>query len=119
MNTILSWGKEYIWNDQDFLEMLKFLIFLLRLCIPDAQITGLWWGGYLIAGGLLFVAALPFLLFPRIVATKSVEEEEPSSTTSDESSSITESKQDALNSGAYGQSIKDIPRSIWRLITYE
>lgn len=68
----------------------------------------------MIAGGLLFVAALPFLTFPRIVASSKVEEEPAL-----EDSSITDSKQEALDSGAYGQSIKDIPRSIWRLITYE
>lgn len=62
------------------------------------------------------LAALPFLTFPRIARRNKNEEETPSSPALEESP-ISGSKQEALDSAAYGQSIKDIPRSIWRLIT--
>ncbi|OXA64695.1 Solute carrier organic anion transporter family member 5A1 [Folsomia candida] len=87
-----------------------------HLTNPDARFIGLWWGGFVIAGGLLLLAALPFLTFPRIARRNKNEEETPSSPALEESP-ISGSKQEALDSAAYGQSIKDIPRSIWRLIT--
>ncbi len=84
----------------------------------DSKFIGLWWGGFAASAVLLFIAAVPFLTFPRIESRKKEDEEEPSSNPALEDSSISDSKQEALDSAAYGQSIKDIPRSIWRLITY-
>ncbi|CAL8101280.1 unnamed protein product [Orchesella dallaii] len=105
---------------------------------PDGQPIGVWWGGYLIAGVLLFVACLPFLTFPRISKLKSKEESEQKDV---ENSSIAElppqmHQQDSLEEEPedededgsivraedappeeYGQSLKTLPQSIWRLIT--
>lgn len=63
------------------------------------------------------MAALPFLTFPRIAA-RSKESDENSDSTAEESS-ITDSKEEETleSAAAYGQSIKDIPQSIWRLLT--
>lgn len=75
------------------------------------------------AGGLLFVTSLPFLTLPRLV------KREPQRTSKEvdlcvasdptpERASISEVKvSEVQDTSAYGQSIRDIPRSIWRLIT--
>ncbi|ODM99427.1 Solute carrier organic anion transporter family member 1C1 [Orchesella cincta] len=105
---------------------------------PDGQPIGVWWGGYLIAGVLLFVACIPFLTFPRISKLKSKEESEEKDV---EDTSIAElppqmHQQDSLEEEPeddeedgnivrsedappeeYGQSLKTLPQSIWRLIT--
>ena len=95
--------------------------------ISDAQAVGMWWGGFLIAGILLFVACLPFFSFPRLMASSKtvavVDVSERKETqyvieeSTVESSSVTQLSRAESNQD-YGQSLKDIPRSIWRLITY-
>lgn len=108
---------------------------------PDGSSIGMWWGGYLIAGVLLFIACLPFLTFPRISNNKenTEDDEEEEKEVVVDTNSITDITQpnslreedveiDLGDGGrveepppeqspGYGQSIKDIPRSIWRLIT--
>lgn len=124
---------------------------------PDGKFLGMWWGGYLIAGGLLFFACLPFLTFPRISNNKErleeeeedeVEEKECQVVVPMDNNSIAErhhqrhdsfreendAEVEAATAGdgdvavrkdndeeqgpqQYGQSLKDIPKSIWRLIT--
>ena len=76
---------------------------------------GLWWGGFLIVGGLLFVACIPFLAFPKFLRqTTSKEAQFEVEETPAEVSTSTETEDDVQ----YGQSVRDIPRSMWRLITY-
>ncbi|KAL9692303.1 hypothetical protein quinque_000192, partial [Culex quinquefasciatus] len=61
----------------------------------DRRWVGMWWGGFLVCGILLILVAIPFFSFPK---------KEPQGAKTNEDS-------------GYGKDIKDIPLSMWRLVS--
>lgn len=113
-------------------------IFVL-LDAADSRWVGMWWGGFLLCGLLLIIVAFPFFLFPKVLThekkklkkldpiqiskpnvpvapnnSNSLHRQQPQSQNSQEKSQPT-SKQN-LDTG-YGKDIKDIPLSMWRLVS--
>ncbi|XP_034253759.1 solute carrier organic anion transporter family member 5A1, partial [Thrips palmi] len=92
----------------------------------DHRWVGMWWGGFLLCGLLLILVAIPFFSFP-----KTLTREKEKIRLVEKSLPHTETKpkpQKSLADGAangcpengdsgYGKDIKDIPRSMWRLVT--
>ncbi|KAJ1532353.1 hypothetical protein ONE63_000956 [Megalurothrips usitatus] len=92
----------------------------------DHRWVGMWWGGFLLCGLLLILVAIPFFSFP-----KTLTREKEKIRLVEKSLPHTESKpkpQKPLGDGppngspengdsGYGKDIKDIPRSMWRLVT--
>ncbi|KAG4071905.1 hypothetical protein HA402_006066 [Bradysia odoriphaga] len=98
----------------------------------DRRWVGMWWGGFLLCGLLLIIVAIPFFLFPKVlthekkklkkldhickpaVASNSNSlPRQPSQETAQLQKSTSKKN---LDSG-YGKDIKDIPLSMWRLVS--
>lgn len=106
----------------------------------------MWWGGFLICGVLLIVVAIPFFSFPKVLTyerkklrklelinnttstvptgnTRSGSLQPPSAATALSASSSShlqppsEKPKPREPDSGYGQDIKDIPRSMWRLLS--
>lgn len=112
----------------------------------DRRWVGMWWGGFLVCGILLIIVAIPFFSFPKVLTYEKKKlrriEQQSKPMSSHNSSSLqrqatsiplqTNSQQQlaqqqsqkekaeayvpAPDSG-YGKDIKDIPRSMWRLVS--
>ncbi|CRK86366.1 CLUMA_CG000192, isoform A [Clunio marinus] len=101
----------------------------------DRRWVGMWWGGFLLCGLLLIIVAIPFFSFPKVLTheKKKIRLAEqyrqqvviPSYNSSNSLPRQSQTKQQSsagnLNSSnkdsGYGKDIKDIPLSMWRLIT--
>jgi len=64
-------------------------------------------------GVLLFLTCIPFLSFPKFLKQTSSKEAQFEVEETPAESSRTEAEDEIQ----YGQSVRDIPRSMWRLIT--
>lgn len=98
----------------------------------DRRWVGMWWGGFLLCGLLLIIVAIPFFLFPKVLTheKKKLKKLEPICkpiTTNNSNSLSRQQSQEKvhpprsnskknLDSG-YGKDIKDIPLSMWRLVS--
>lgn len=89
----------------------------------DSRWVGMWWGGFLLGGILLILVSIPFFSFPKVLTHEKEKirlMEKAAASTSNASGSNTLPKSvtgDKTNDSGYGKDIKDIPRSMWRLIT--
>uniref|UniRef100_A0A0A9W4U2 Solute carrier organic anion transporter family member n=1 Tax=Lygus hesperus TaxID=30085 RepID=A0A0A9W4U2_LYGHE len=86
----------------------------------DRSWVGMWWGGFLICGLLLIIVAIPFFSFPKTLTRekekirlmeKSAAAAAPKPV-GDQPPVVVVEKKDS----AYGKDVKDIPRSMWRLV---
>lgn len=98
----------------------------------DRRWVGMWWGGFLLCGLLLIIVAIPFFLFPKVLTheKKKLKKLEPACKPVAPNNSNSLSRQQSqekvhppkststknLDSG-YGKDIKDIPLSMWRLVS--
>lgn len=82
--------------------------------------VGAWWGGFLIIGILLLLVAIPFFAFPKSLKREKrkviLEESLLNLQKGGNVDVVTYSVTEAHQNFAYGQRVKDIPRSIWRLL---
>ncbi|KAK0163264.1 hypothetical protein PV327_006965 [Microctonus hyperodae] len=82
--------------------------------------VGMWWGGFLLCGLLLIFVAIPFFSFPKTLQHEKEKIkiiEKNKSVTAKEKEANKEVKQDLQNGDSgYGKDVKDIPRSMWRLV---
>ncbi|XP_069678544.1 solute carrier organic anion transporter family member 3A1 [Periplaneta americana] len=86
----------------------------------DRRWVGMWWGGFLLCGFLLILVAIPFFAFPktlqrekekiRLMEKSRPEQVRPTKSTDNAAA------QGQTNDSGYGKDIKDIPRSMWRLV---
>ncbi|KAJ6630890.1 Solute carrier organic anion transporter family member 5A1 [Pseudolycoriella hygida] len=103
----------------------------------DRRWVGMWWGGFLLCGLLLIIVAIPFFLFPKVLThekkklkkldqmikphppnnSNSLPRQQSQAQHSHEKpqSQKTTSKKN-VDTG-YGKDIKDIPLSMWRLVS--
>ncbi|XP_037038961.1 solute carrier organic anion transporter family member 5A1 [Bradysia coprophila] len=98
----------------------------------DRRWVGMWWGGFLLCGLLLIIVAIPFFLFPKVLTHEKKKlkkldhickpgaasnsnslPRQPSQETAQLQKSTSKKN---LDSG-YGKDIKDIPLSMWRLVS--
>ncbi|XP_014663795.1 PREDICTED: solute carrier organic anion transporter family member 5A1-like [Priapulus caudatus] len=87
-------------------------VLLLQLSPHDPQWVGAWWGGFIICGFLLLVVAVPFFAFP-----KSLSKDKEKRMLDDKGIKMVDSVPGSPNKGQYGKSLKDIPQSMWHLMT--
>ncbi|XP_014616606.1 PREDICTED: solute carrier organic anion transporter family member 5A1 isoform X2 [Polistes canadensis] len=85
----------------------------------DHRWVGMWWGGFLLCGLLLIMVAIPFFSFPKTLQHEKekiriIEKNKPTSQKEKEQSK--EPKKEKLDDTGYGKDVKDIPRSMWRLV---
>lgn len=112
----------------------------------DRRWVGMWWGGFLVCGILLIIVAIPFFSFPKVLTHEKKKlrrlEQQSKPMASHNSSSLQRdqlkaapsqhasqqqlsqqlgSKSEAVPANSadsgYGKDIKDIPRSMWRLVS--
>lgn len=84
----------------------------------DRSWVGMWWGGFLVCGLLLIIVAIPFFAFPKVLTR-----EKEKIRLMEKNNLANQKPNEAVNQGgsanrdsAYGKDIKDIPRSMWRLV---
>ncbi|XP_075235236.1 organic anion transporting polypeptide 30B isoform X1 [Lycorma delicatula] len=89
----------------------------------DRQWVGMWWGGFLICGLLLIIVAIPFFSFPKVLTREKekIRLMEKSSHLNmpnrlPESTSNQPVQKSEQQDTGYGKDVKDIPRSMWRLV---
>ncbi|XP_073991491.1 organic anion transporting polypeptide 30B isoform X2 [Rhodnius prolixus] len=98
--------------------------FPLEIDPGDKSWVGMWWGGFLICGLLLVIVAIPFFSFPKVLTREKekirlMEKNGLCGTNTQKSSADVNNAIVATNSkkdSAYGKDVKDIPRSMWRLV---
>lgn len=92
----------------------------------------MWWGGFLLCGLLLIIVAIPFFLFPKVLThekkklkkfdqmSKPVASNNSNSLPRQQSQEKSQPQKPTskknLDTG-YGKDIKDIPLSMWRLVS--
>lgn len=86
----------------------------------DRRWVGMWWGGFLLCGLLLVMVAIPFYAFPKTLQREKekirlLEKSRPDQVRPTKSTD-TATGQGQTNDSGYGKDIKDIPRSMWRLV---
>lgn len=107
----------------------------------------MWWGGFLLCGLLLLIVAVPFFSFPKVLTRekkklRNIEEQNlksgggnsnslprqqqpptaktstlPQNTTQNAGANVTKSPSSSKIDSGYGKDIKDIPLSMWRLVS--
>ncbi|XP_024222372.1 solute carrier organic anion transporter family member 3A1 isoform X2 [Bombus vosnesenskii] len=85
----------------------------------DHRWVGMWWGGFLLCGLLLILVAIPFFSFPKTLQREKEKIriiEKAKSSSQKEKEQCKEPKKEKLNDSGYGKDVKDIPRSMWRLV---
>ncbi|KAF3424423.1 hypothetical protein E2986_11215 [Frieseomelitta varia] len=85
----------------------------------DHRWVGMWWGGFLLCGLLLVLVAIPFFSFPKILQREKEKIriiEKNKSSSQKEKEQCKEPKKEKLDDSGYGKDVKDIPRSMWRLV---
>lgn len=97
----------------------------------DRRWVGMWWGGFLVGGVLLLLIAIPFFLFPKVltrekkkingidavVVNPATKEASLQRTTTNNNQATPPKQQSKKFDSGYGKDIKDIPQSMWRLIS--
>uniref|UniRef100_U5ERZ1 Putative organic anion transporter n=1 Tax=Corethrella appendiculata TaxID=1370023 RepID=U5ERZ1_9DIPT len=107
----------------------------------DRRWVGMWWGGFLLCGILLIMVAIPFFSFPKVLTrekkkiriAEQKQQQQPhqlQQLTSNNSNSLQRApaqpqkpplQQQSSNKfnddSGYGKDIKDIPLSMWRLVS--
>lgn len=101
----------------------------------DRRWVGMWWGGFLLCGLLLIIVAVPFFSFPKVLThekkkLRKIEQNlKPNNSNSLQRTAQPpqqQSKHSTLNNknsakknidSGYGKDIKDIPLSMWRLVS--
>ncbi|XP_015110439.1 solute carrier organic anion transporter family member 5A1 [Diachasma alloeum] len=84
----------------------------------DHRWVGMWWGGFLLCGLLLILVAIPFFSFPKTLLREKekikieVEKSKQGGMEKERCKEIERGKDDS----GYGKDVKDIPRSMWRLV---
>ncbi|XP_058810362.1 solute carrier organic anion transporter family member 5A1 [Phymastichus coffea] len=87
----------------------------------DHRWVGMWWGGFLLCGLLLILVAIPFFSFPKTLHREKekiriIEKNKLPPTKEKEQSKDSKKSQTSDDSASYGKDVKDIPRSMWRLV---
>ncbi|KZC09501.1 PREDICTED: solute carrier organic anion transporter family member 5A1 [Dufourea novaeangliae] len=85
----------------------------------DHRWVGMWWGGFLLCGLLLILVAIPFFSFPKTLQREKEKIriiEKNKSSSQKEKEQCKEPKKEKLDDSGYGKDVKDIPRSMWRLV---
>ncbi|XP_012149135.1 solute carrier organic anion transporter family member 3A1 isoform X4 [Megachile rotundata] len=85
----------------------------------DHRWVGMWWGGFLLCGLLLILVAIPFFSFPKTLQREKEKIriiEKTKSASQKEKEPCKEPKKEKLDDSGYGKDVKDIPRSMWRLV---
>ncbi|PSN43736.1 hypothetical protein C0J52_15344 [Blattella germanica] len=87
----------------------------------DRRWVGMWWGGFLLCGLLLIFVAIPFYAFPKTLQREKekirlMEKSRPVDQVRPTKSTDSAAGQGQTNDSGYGKDIKDIPRSMWRLV---
>ncbi|KAF5283451.1 hypothetical protein FQA39_LY04827 [Lamprigera yunnana] len=84
--------------------------------------VGLWWGGFLLGGLMLILVSIPFFSFPKelVHEKEKIRLMEKAATKAQGNTNTTAStapvQHQTKNDTGYGKDIKDIPRSMWRLV---
>ncbi|XP_046468957.1 solute carrier organic anion transporter family member 3A1 isoform X1 [Neodiprion pinetum] len=86
----------------------------------DHRWVGMWWGGFLLCGLLLVLVAVPFFSFPKTLQREKekiriIEKSKPI-TAKEKEQNKEPMKEQTSDNTAYGKDVKDIPRSMWRLV---
>lgn len=86
----------------------------------DRRWVGMWWGGFLLCGLLLILVAIPFYTFPKTLQREKekirmLEKSKPDAPRPHKSSE-SNTLQAQSNDSGYGKDVKDIPRSMLRLV---
>ncbi|XP_049948541.1 solute carrier organic anion transporter family member 5A1 [Schistocerca serialis cubense] len=87
----------------------------------DRRWVGMWWGGFLLCGLLLILVAIPFYAFPKTLQREKekirmLEKARPPDAPRPHKSTDPNTSCGQTNDSGYGKDIKDIPRSMWRLV---
>ncbi|XP_060516350.1 solute carrier organic anion transporter family member 3A1-like isoform X2 [Cylas formicarius] len=95
---------------------------IISISVGDSRWVGMWWGGFFLAGFLLIIVSLPFFSFPKVLVhekekIKLAEKRQLPSKGPSGSAKEHRDKCGVKDDTSYGQDIKDIPRSMWRLAT--
>ncbi|XP_055295376.1 solute carrier organic anion transporter family member 5A1 isoform X2 [Sitodiplosis mosellana] len=108
----------------------------------DRRWIGMWWGGFLLCGLLLLIVAIPFFSFPKVLTRekkklRNIEEQNLKAAGATHSNSLPRQQQPPTSTlpnnasapntnttatvtkidSGYGKDIKDIPLSMWRLVS--
>lgn len=99
----------------------------------DRRWVGMWWGGFLLCGLLLIIVAVPFFSFPKVLTHEKKKlrriEQNGKLSVANNSNSLPRQQQPTTNNtsqksstttkidSGYGKDIKDIPLSMWRLVS--
>ncbi|EEB20444.1 organic anion transporter, putative [Pediculus humanus corporis] len=83
----------------------------------DTRWVGMWWGGFLICGVLLIAVSIPFFAYPKTLLREKekirlMEKSKPDAELKAKAKKTTEE-----DTKTYGKDIKDIPVSMWRLVS--
>ena len=78
--------------------------------VDDENYMGAWWLGFVVFGVVVILTALPLFLYP----SKLQEEEESNSDNSPDQQE--ETRREKPSGMSYGESLWDIPKTIWRLV---
>ncbi|XP_001605896.2 solute carrier organic anion transporter family member 5A1 isoform X1 [Nasonia vitripennis] len=86
----------------------------------DHRWVGMWWGGFLLCGLLLILVAIPFFSFPKTLQREKekiriIEKSKPPTNKEKDQGKEPKKSQMSDDTG-YGKDVKDIPRSMWRLV---
>ncbi|XP_015600902.1 solute carrier organic anion transporter family member 3A1 [Cephus cinctus] len=86
----------------------------------DHRWVGMWWGGFLLCGLLLVLVAIPFFSFPKTLQREKekiriIEKSKPA-TNKEKEHNKEPIKETVVDDSGYGKDVKDIPRSMWRLV---
>ncbi|BES92605.1 Organic anion [Nesidiocoris tenuis] len=87
----------------------------------DRMWVGMWWGGFLICGLLLIIVAIPFFSFPKVLTREKEKIRLMEKAAAAAPKVATDSQPQVVavsekKDSAYGKDVKDIPRSMWRLV---
>ncbi|KAK6619639.1 hypothetical protein RUM43_012396 [Polyplax serrata] len=87
------------------------------LAPDDTRWVGMWWGGFLVCGVLLIAVAVPFFAFPKTLLREKekirlMEKSKPHAELKQKAK-----KQPEEEKKTYGKDVKDIPVSMWRLVS--
>ncbi|XP_063220390.1 solute carrier organic anion transporter family member 5A1 [Bacillus rossius redtenbacheri] len=95
---------------------------LITIDPEDQRWVGMWWGGFLLYSVLLVLVAIPFFAFPKILQREKgkiglVKKPQLEGSRSLPQLGRSGAARSHTNDTGYGHSVKDIPRSMWRLVS--
>lgn len=89
---------------------------ILNLTPADSDWVGAWWGGFIICGVLLLLTSIPFFGFPKVLVREKQKLREKAAGLVD-SKVVEDDPLGRTGPRNYGTSIKELPRSLWRLLS--